>query len=47
MAVKEGNDDMVDVTINDSRYERQGDKINGVFSTHMNDSVIMIHLSEL
>ena len=46
MVVKEGNDGMVDVTVNDSRYERQGGRIDGVFSTHMNDSVIMMHPSE-
>ena len=46
MVVKEGNNGMVDIIVNDSRSERQGGRINNVFSTHMNDSGIMMHLSD-
>ena len=44
--IKEGNDGMVDITINDSISERQGSIIDGVFSIDMSDSVIIMHSSE-
>ena len=44
--VKEGNDDMANVISNDRKYERKGGTIDGEFSTHMKDPVIMMHLSE-
>ena len=37
---------MVDIVVNDSRSERQGGRIDGVFIIHMKDSVIMMHPSE-
>ena len=45
-AIKEGNDGMGDVIVNDRRFERQGGRIDDVFSTHMKDLVIMMHSSE-